>query len=219
VIRSRDALIRSQLEGHAPNHESYTLIAKVANVGVALLVYAREDTVGPVVRDVQTQWSAFGPGWMGSKGAVAVRFRIDDEVYTFVCAHLTAHSHNYERRSQDWAGVVSTVLFPPLPGNKNEAYSTIYDSTHLFFFGDLNFRLDVPKALTRTEMERMLRTVEGRKELLQYDQLVRAQRESRIPLMKEAPLGDFQPTYKFLLNHVDKYRYVRPPPPLCRSMD
>lgn len=209
VIRSRDALIRSQIEAHTPNNESYSLIAKAVNVGVALLVYAREDTVASIVRDVQTQWAACGPAWMGNKGAVAVRFRIDDEVYTFVNAHLTAHLPNYERRTQDWADIVSSTLFPPLPRSKSKAYSTIYDSTHVFFFGDLNFRLDVPKTLNRPDFERMARTAEGRKQLLQYDQLVRAQREGRIPPMKEAPLWDFQPTYKFLLNHVDTYRYVR----------
>lgn len=208
VVRSRDDLIRSQIEAHVPNNETYTLVAKSVNVGVALLVYAREDTVAPRVRDVQTQWASCGPAWMGNKGAAAVRFRIGDEVYTFLNAHLTAHLPNYERRAQDWADIISSMLFPPLPGSKSKTHSTIYDSTHLFFFGDLNFRLDVPKSLDRPDFERMARTVEGRKQLLQYDQLVRAQRESRIPLMNEAPLWDFQPTYKFLLKHVDKYRYV-----------
>jgi len=208
VVRSRDALIRSQIEAHAPNNETYTLITQAVNVGVALLVYAREDTVAPRVRDVQTQWASFGPAWMGNKGAVAVRFRIGDEVYTFLNAHLTAHLPNYERRTQDWADIISSTLFPPLPGSKSTTHSTIYDSTHLFFFGDLNFRLEVPKTLDRSDFERMARTVEGRKQLLQYDQLVRAQRESRIPLMKEAPLWDFQPTYKYLLKHVDTYRSV-----------
>ena len=208
VVRSRDALIRSQIEAHAPNNESYTLVAKAVNVGVALLVYARGDTVGARVRDVQTQWASCGPGWMGNKGSVAVRFRVDDEVYTFVSAHLTAHLPNYERRTQDWANIISSTLFPPLPGSESKAFSTIYDSAHLFFFGDLNFRLDVPKSLARSEMERMIRTVEGRKQLVQYDQLVRAQREGSIPVMKEPALWDFQPTYKCLLKHVDAYRYV-----------
>lgn len=218
IIRSRDALIRSQIEAHAPNNESYTLIAEAVNVGVALLIYAREDTVGSAVHDVQTQWAACGPAWMANKGAVAVRFRIDDEVYTFVSAHLTAHLPNYERRTQDWTNIVSSTLFPPLARSKSKTYSTIYDSTHVFFFGDLNFRLDVPKSLDRSDFERMARTVEGRKQLLQYDQLVRAQREGRIPPMKEAPLWDFQPTYKFQLKHVDMYRYVRFATFLCRRL-
>ena len=90
VIEDRNALILSQIEEHAPNKEKYVLLAKVVNVGVALLVYGRDDTVGRKVEDVQTQWTGCGPGFMGNKGAVGVRFRVrgDDggmgEVYTCV---------------------------------------------------------------------------------------------------------------------------------------
>ena len=63
-------------------------MAYVVNVGVALLVYALDDGVSRQVRDVQTQWTGCGPAYMGNKGAVGVRFRVqtrdDDlgEVYT-----------------------------------------------------------------------------------------------------------------------------------------
>ena len=88
VIQERNALILSQLEAHAPNRERYSLVANVVNVGVALLVYALDDGVSRHVRDVQTQWTGCGPAFMGNKGAVGVRFRIqakdDDpgELYT-----------------------------------------------------------------------------------------------------------------------------------------
>lgn len=88
VVEDRNALILSQLEAHAPNKERYSLVAKVVNVGVALLVYALDDGVSRHVRDVQTQWTGCGPAFMGNKGAVGVRFRIqakDDnpgELYT-----------------------------------------------------------------------------------------------------------------------------------------
>ena len=100
VIESRNALILSQIEEHAPNKEKYTLVAKVVNVGVALLVYARDEGVGRLVQDVQTQWTGCGPLFMGNKGAVGVRFRVPSdgggvgEVYTYVranvpCTYLT----------------------------------------------------------------------------------------------------------------------------------
>lgn len=82
--------IRTQIEAHAPNKESYSLVAKVVNVGVALLVYARDDTIARHVSDVQTQWTGTGPAYMGNKGAVGVRFRVADrgskagEVFTSV---------------------------------------------------------------------------------------------------------------------------------------
>lgn len=71
VIDSRDAHIKSQLEETAPNKERYTLVAKEVNVGVAILVYARDDKVGRTFTDVQTSWIGVGgPLSMGNKGAV-----------------------------------------------------------------------------------------------------------------------------------------------------
>lgn len=76
VISSRDKLIRSELEKFSPTKENYSLVAKIVNVGIALLVYARDEEVGPRIRDVQTSWTGCGPAWMGNKGAVGVRFRL-----------------------------------------------------------------------------------------------------------------------------------------------
>lgn len=82
VLAHRDALIRSELEKHTPNKERYTLAAKVVNVGVALLVYARDDTVGRALTDVESAWTSCGGAYMGNKGAVGVRFRAAGEVHT-----------------------------------------------------------------------------------------------------------------------------------------
>lgn len=90
VIEHRNLLILSQIEEHTPHKEKYSLIAKVVNVGVALLVYGRDDGVARRVHDVQTQWTGCGPAYMGNKGAVGVRFRVEDkdggvgEIYTSV---------------------------------------------------------------------------------------------------------------------------------------
>lgn len=90
VLDDRDAHIRSQIEKHTPGKESYTLVAKAVNVGVALLVYARDSGIARRVCDVQTQWTGTGPAYMGNKGAVGIRFRVSDrgskagEVFTYV---------------------------------------------------------------------------------------------------------------------------------------
>lgn len=102
VIENRNALILSQIEKHAPNGERYMLIAKVVNVGVALLVYGRDDGIGREAVDIQTQWTGCGPAYMGNKGAVGVRFRVPGEgedggvgeVYTCVFRRGPAsHAH------------------------------------------------------------------------------------------------------------------------------
>lgn len=80
VLDTHDKLILSELEKHAPKQERYSLVAKLANVGVALLIYVRDDTLASRVTDVQTQWTGCGlGGYMGNKGAVGIRFRIQDE--------------------------------------------------------------------------------------------------------------------------------------------
>jgi hypothetical protein len=88
VLDNRNALILSQIEAHAPNQKPYSLVAKISNVGIALLVYARDDGVAKRITDVQTQWTGSGPCYMGNKGAVGVRFSVagkngePPEVYT-----------------------------------------------------------------------------------------------------------------------------------------
>lgn len=69
---------------------------------------------------------------------------------SFVNAHLTAHASKCHERIKDWNHIVRTLLFPPLsspvPGlsPKTKQLTTMYATSHLFFAGDLNFRLDIP---------------------------------------------------------------------------
>lgn len=78
VIESRNSLLLSQIEARAPNKEKYSLVAKVVNVGVALLVYILDDRFARVT-DVHTSWTGCGPAYAGNKGAVGVRFRLAGE--------------------------------------------------------------------------------------------------------------------------------------------
>jgi hypothetical protein len=229
-MESRDDLIRSQLEEHAPQKEKYVLVAKAVNVGIALLVYARDDTVGKHVAEVQTQWTGCGPAWLGNKGAVGVRFRVSNrlysdsqgsdvfqganpdagEVYTFVNSHLTAHQPNLEERVSNYRHIVQTLLFPP-PASTSQSnsgeYSNMYHTTHLFFFGDLNFRINPPHGTTRDHLETLIRSDEGREELKSRDQLTIVKTEGRaLTGLREGDFWKFQCTYKYKLGEVDRYQ-------------
>ncbi|KAF8843574.1 DNase I-like protein [Paxillus ammoniavirescens] len=225
VIDERDVHIRSQIEAHAPNKESYSLVAKVVNVGVALLVYARDDAVARRVCEVQTQWTGCGPGYMGNKGAVGVRFRVSDrgskagEVFTFVCAHLTAHATHLAHRIADYHHIVRTLLFPP-PSSSSSSQSptTMYATSHLFFFGDLNFRVTIPLShplVTASPIEEvlcMLKDGKSREALKEYDQLINEHRNGRVFMgLREGPFWTFKCTYKYKLGEVDQYDTKRTP--------
>lgn len=212
------------------------------NVGIALLVYGRDDGVSRRVEDVQTQWTGCGPAYMGNKGAVGVRFRVRGqegglgEVYTyvgtiflylftflnetvlssctisfrFVCAHLTAHSHKLAHRIADYHHIVGSLLFPPLPGSSSHEPTTIYSTSHLFFFGDLNFRLEPPTLPDPKDLPASIETIlaDGvRDKLKDHDQLVqeRDQKGSIFVGFREGEFWKFKPTYKYKLGQVDKY--------------
>ncbi|KZT09661.1 skeletal muscle/kidney enriched inositol 5-phosphatase [Laetiporus sulphureus 93-53] len=228
VIDSRNALILSQIEAHAPNKERYSLIAKEVNVGVALLVYGLDEGVARTVCDVETQWTGCGPAYMGNKGAVGVRFRVpseDDglgEVYTFVCAHLTAHACNLHRRVQDYHHIVGTLLFPPLPSSSSSTSSsaptTIYASSHLFFFGDLNFRLRIPPthrlaALSPADLAHALSDESTRRELAEYDELSveRDVNQSAFACLREGEFWRFMCSYKYKLGEIHEFDLKRLP--------
>ncbi|TRM62596.1 Endonuclease/exonuclease/phosphatase [Schizophyllum amplum] len=220
VIESRHEHILAEIEGHAPNKEKYSLVAKMVNGGVALLVYALDEGVARRVTDVHTSYSSCGPGYMANKGAVGVRFRVagDDgglgETFTFVCAHLTAHAEKVAHRVADFHHIVGTLLFPPSPGASGHLSSTIYDTSHLFFFGDLNFRLDIPPAdspaaataVTLMDDSEQLHTLKA------YDQLTNEkQRRTAFLGFHEGEFWKFKATYKCIIGAVDRYNPGRVP--------
>ncbi|KAF9454631.1 DNase I-like protein [Macrolepiota fuliginosa MF-IS2] len=220
VIENRNALILSQIEACAPNKQRYSLIAQVVNVGVALLVYGRDDGIARKVLDVQTQWTGFGPLFMGNKGAVGVRFRVCEtdedagETYTFVNAHLTPHDHNVARRNADYEHIVRTLLFPPVDSG-SKTPSTLYETSHLFFLGDLNYRLEIPRthpvyAIRKLpEFSEALGSEKLREEIKEYDQLTVEKRKGTVFVgLREGEFWKFKCSYKYHLGDVDKYRWV-----------
>lgn len=59
----------------------YALVGHTVSVGVAIMVYAKDDenSVARRVKDVETSTTSCGPMWMGNKGAVGLRFRLLEE--------------------------------------------------------------------------------------------------------------------------------------------
>ncbi|EDR14895.1 inositol polyphosphate phosphatase [Laccaria bicolor S238N-H82] len=222
VLSSRNALILSQIEEHAPNKESYTLIAKVVNVGVALLVYGRDAGIARKVCDVQTQWTGCGLAYMGNKGAVGVRFRVlnaegdPGETYTFVNCHLAAFDHRVEQRNADFRHIVSTLLFPPVTDSSSP--STIYETSHLFLLGDLNYRLDIPPSHPLFEIRNLpgfsgaIDSEATRKELGMFDQLTTEKQKGHVFMgLHEGDFWKFKCSYKYQLGETDKYSTKRTP--------
>ncbi|KPV72858.1 uncharacterized protein RHOBADRAFT_66874 [Rhodotorula graminis WP1] len=154
-------------------------------------------------------------GLMANKGAVGIRLRYRDTPLTFVNSHLAAFVQNTAQRNAQYRDTAEQLLFPyGPPGSATAAAAargaeawtpnlnpeavkvgegwSVWESEVLVWFGDLNYRLDLPRA----DVDRMI----GNKEydlLLGFDQL-RVQQEHDLAFegFAEAPIS-FAPTFKF----------------------
>eukprot|EP01062_Namystynia_karyoxenos_P003598 TRINITY_DN11299_c0_g1_i1.p1 TRINITY_DN11299_c0_g1~~TRINITY_DN11299_c0_g1_i1.p1 ORF type:complete len:1481 (+),score=363.37 TRINITY_DN11299_c0_g1_i1:97-4443(+) len=131
-------------------------------------------------------------GMLANKGGVGVRMRLHRTTLAFVSAHLAAHQNKVEERNEDFQAIVDTMLFEDETG---EAASGLLDTDRVFFFGDLNYRVDLPYADAVALIQRG-----DIPALLERDQL---QNEMRKPLSPYARLRwkeavpTFNPTYKY----------------------
>ena len=128
----------------------YQLVAEQQLVGLLILAYA-SPTIAPTITSVSCTSVGTGlMGYMGNKGAVAVRIVLGETSrLVFVNCHLAAGADksSLERRNWDAAQIASRTRFDPTKDLDYEEQQgdTIGDEDFAFWFGDLNYRLnDIP---------------------------------------------------------------------------
>lgn len=137
---------RLALEAALP--KGYVFVASAQLSGLLLLMYASPE-VASCVGNVSTKVVGTGVGgWFGNKGATVARIVLGETTkMVFVNSHLSSGSDSaaLERRCWDARTIMDRVRFDPIshPGiDQNEAQDKIGDEDFVFWFGDLNFRLD-----------------------------------------------------------------------------
>ncbi|CAK7224542.1 hypothetical protein SBRCBS47491_005587 [Sporothrix bragantina] len=128
----------------------YELVATEQMSGLLLLIYASPEIAGMVSH---TSTSAVGTGllgMLGNKGSVSANVVLGESTrMVFINSHLASgtESYNVDRRCWDVSHIESRTQFEPynhpgLPETKEP--EKISDADYAFWFGDLNFRLDLP---------------------------------------------------------------------------
>ena len=130
----------------------------------------------------------------------------------FVTAHMAAHVKNSDARDSDFWRISSELeaqaperIFPLYSVTKSgtDTGSPLFDSMdRVFFCGDLNYRVDLPRELTEHAVSQIADSSgevaeELRLDLLRHDQLIRSMAERRaFPGFAEGKIT-FAPTFKF----------------------
>ncbi|TRY55113.1 hypothetical protein DNTS_034530 [Danionella cerebrum] len=155
--------------------------------GMLLLVFAKYYHL-PFLRAIQTQSTRTGLGGIwGNKGGVSARMTVFGHPLCFLNCHLPAHMENTEQRMEDFESILQQQQF------EGQASSGVLDHDVVFWFGDLNFRID------DLDMQVVKGAIDNNKlsVLWEKDQLNLAKdNEPVLEGFHEGPLK-FPPTYKF----------------------
>ncbi|XP_056612452.1 inositol polyphosphate 5-phosphatase Ka isoform X1 [Triplophysa dalaica] len=168
----------------------YVKVTSIRMQGLLLLFFSKLDHV-PFIRDIQTTFTRTGLyGYWGNKGGVSIRLSFYGHMLCFLNCHLTAHMNNASHRVYESEHILDAQTF--------DAKNTprILDHKAVFWFGDLNFRIEdhgmnfIRNCLTSQRFDL----------LWPKDQLtMMKKKETVLQKFEEGPLN-FQPTYKFDLN-------------------
>ncbi|XP_051997179.1 phosphatidylinositol 3,4,5-trisphosphate 5-phosphatase 1 [Xyrauchen texanus] len=141
---------------------------------------------------------------LGNKGAVGVSFMFNGTSFGFVNSHLTSGSEKKLRRNQNY---ISILRFLNLGDKKMNPFDITHSFTHLFWLGDLNYRVDLPSQ--EAEIIVMKIKQQQYQDLLARDQLNMEREEEKVFLFYEEEEITFSPTYRFERDTREKYAYTK----------
>jgi len=138
-------------------------------------------------------------GLHGNKGAIAMRLLVQDTSICLINSHLPAHHSQVSERNSDAALILKEDLFQPKADDFDRLSfvnggdgSMALDHEVVVFFGDLNYRINLPN-----DRARELAAARNWRELYAHDQLNTAN-NPRSPLRHFSEMRlDFAPTYKY----------------------
>ncbi|XP_068249219.1 inositol polyphosphate 5-phosphatase OCRL isoform X1 [Palaemon carinicauda] len=167
----------------------YQKVRLVRLVGMMLIILVQEKYLA-YIRNVAVD--TVGTGIMnklGNKGAVSVRMDLHSTSICFVNAHMAAHMDELERRNEDHDCILTRTCFHM---NINSPPKTIRDHDHIYFIGDMNYRIN-PCDLNIRE----LASSGEFKALLEYEQLLQQKANNRIFHKFTEGEITFKPTFKY----------------------
>ncbi|VDN17053.1 unnamed protein product, partial [Gongylonema pulchrum] len=181
-----------------PKDADYDLIREIRLVGILLAVYRR---VGSKIRlrpaEIDVCMVPTGREGMGNKGGVAISMHMNDTRVCFVNAHFAAHLEKNEQRIRDYRHIANTIRF--LKSGRR-----LFDHDAVFWFGDLNFRLETNGGLNTAQLRLLCADENAFRDMIVYDQLKEVMRlKLAFEYFHEPAVLDFRPTFKYDLNSYD----------------
>ncbi|KAF6819141.1 inositol polyphosphate [Colletotrichum sojae] len=198
----RDFLLKS-LDDYMPADCLYHLLHTATLVGLFTCIFVKS-TLRDRIRNLSASEVKRGMGGLhGNKGAIVVRFMVDDSSLCFINCHLAAGQSQANSRHNDVAAILESQILPAErdPNTRLDSFigggdgTMILDHELCLLNGDLNYRIDT---MSRDTVVIAVKQNNLAK-LLERDQLLVAKRRNpafKLRAFDEMPIT-FAPTYKY----------------------
>ncbi|KAJ7523805.1 hypothetical protein O6H91_18G063200 [Diphasiastrum complanatum] len=191
----------------------YKILKATSRGQMRLAVFVR-DNEEKAICEVYKDSEATGVGHvMANKGGLCIAFKFWDTRLCFVNSHFAAHVGQCSARNGNYREIVGQLRVG-IPG-----MDILSQFHHVFWLGDLNYRLDfggIEGKSTTPPKEPWLNVVKmikagNLKELLQYDELAKEIKASRVLYKFEEGEITFAPTFKMQKGSLNTYSEKRLP--------
>ncbi|TYG62853.1 hypothetical protein ES288_D07G265400v1 [Gossypium darwinii] len=183
----------------------YKLMASKKMVGVFISVWMKKELLKKYcVSNVKVSSVACGiMGYLGNKGSVSVSMSIEGTSFCFIAAHLASGEKNGDegRRNRQVSEIFKRTSFPRAAKDDDNRHPlTIFGHDQIFWFGDLNYRLDLEDNLARDLIKK-----QDWKALQGFDQLRKEQEDGGVFEGWREGNIKFAPTYKYSSSNCNRY--------------
>ncbi|XP_024170589.1 type I inositol polyphosphate 5-phosphatase 2 isoform X2 [Rosa chinensis] len=176
-------------------HPTYVRIVSKQMVGIYISIWVRKK-LRRHINNLKVSPVGVGlMGYMGNKGSVSVSMSLFQSRMCFVCSHLTSGQKEgaEQRRNSDVYEIIRRTCFSSV--FDTDQPQTIPSHDQIFWFGDLNYRLNMSDTKARK-----LVALKQWNELLNNDQLSKELRGGHVFEGWKEGLIHFPPTYKYEIN-------------------
>lgn len=176
---------------------NHVLIRSVSHGVLHLSVFVRRDLIWFCSSVEDDKVTTRMVSQVKTKGAVAIAFQFFGTSLLFVNAHFHSGQSKVKERIEDFNKIKEKLKLPrtdKVDGYKRSDVTSRYDC--VFWFGDLNFRVNLPPSIMRDEIHAS--GTLNLKEALKWDQLHATIKRKLAFHEFHEPRIKFRPTYKFL---------------------
>lgn len=202
VMKSVGHLILKYINTQAQERR-YCLAGSTSTGAVGVLLYINQNFVKEKITYSNYRCGLFNSSLKGAATICCSLRRNDEEqeTFTFICSHLNANEgvENAELRVDNYKSIMSACAA--------DLRLTPFKKTHVFFFGDLNFRVN-----GLHDMQTDYFRGDVIEEILESNEELNKLRKQNIAFQGfDEPLITFPPTYKYIISKQNELNLNRKP--------